>query len=149
MKSSSITVTTGHFLLFTVLILTFVTCTSPLDYEDSVRKALTKEMPLEFWEKCEKIVLIPGSGCSGCITDAENYFVRHVQDSDTWFIFTNVLSVKELKIRVGAEKLKAPNVYLDLENKFYFASYANAIYPCVIYVKENVPGRFANLDELL
>ena len=93
------------------------------------------------------VVLILGAGCNGCITEAENFFVTHACDSSTLFIFTRVSSVKNLWIKMGREKFSLPNVYIDKNSKFYFPEYDKCIYPCLIYLKEGRPERFANLDE--
>lgn len=43
------------------------------NYKDTLQSIIDNEN-IENVEKYEAIVIIPGSGCTGCITNAENYF---------------------------------------------------------------------------
>lgn len=128
------------------ILATLLACNFPT-YEERVSQMLTIEFPIDTLRHYRYVVLIPGAGCNGCITEAENFFVTHACDSSTLFIFTRVSSVKNLWIKMGREKFSLPNVYIDKNSKFYFPEYDKCIYPCLIYLKEGRPERFANLDE--
>jgi len=65
------------------------------------------------------VVLIPKSGCSGCITNAETFFLENSYLEDILFIFTKVQSKKDLRIRVG-DRANASNFFWILLQNIYF-----------------------------
>lgn len=136
----------NFFLL--VLPLLLLACSKPA-YTDMVSKEIEKHFSSEQLSRYDRIVLIPNSGCTGCISQAEDYFAKMHSDERTLFIFTNIFSKKNLAIRIGKELLEQTNVWCDFDNSVYFSDYKECIYPCVIYLSEGTCGRFANMDELL
>lgn len=81
-----------------------------------------------------KIVVVPGTGCAGCITGVE-YFIdeNYSKYSDVVFVFTNIQSVKLMKQKMGKVQFwEADNIILDSENDFYNTDNKNKIYPVVI-----------------
>lgn len=84
----------------------------------------------------DKILVIPGAGCHGCITSAEFFVKDHIQEYDNvLFVFTSVKSVKVLKMKLGNEMMDRRNVQLDLDNVFFNYKIKEAIYPVVVYLK--------------
>lgn len=82
------------------------------------------------------VMLIPNSGCTGCISDAEYFFKEYKDTSEILFIFTHIISKKDLRIRVGKENLQRKNVLIDIENRFYFEQFQESIYPIVAVIKD-------------
>lgn len=82
------------------------------------------------------VMLIPNSGCTGCISDAEYFFKEYKDNSEILFIFTHIISKKDLRIRVGKENLQRKNVLIDIENRFYFGQFQESIYPIVAVIKD-------------
>ena len=130
-----------------VIVAVLGACSKTPTYEECVSRTLSTTFPADSLRQYQYVVLIPGAGCVGCITEAENFFTTHAHDRSTLFIFTRVLSVKKMGIKMGRENLSLPNVYIDKDNQFYFEQYDKCIYPCLIYLEDGRPERFANLDE--
>jgi hypothetical protein len=82
------------------------------------------------------IVIIPGSGCSGCISIAEQFFLDNVSDGKMKFILTKNASKKGLILRLHEENLKRENVLVDIDNNFYLIGYEEKIYPIIASVKK-------------
>ena len=82
------------------------------------------------------VMLIPNSGCTGCISDAEYFFKEYNDKSEILFIFTHIISKKDLRIRVEKEILQRKNVLIDIENRFYFEQFQESIYPIVAVIKD-------------
>lgn len=82
------------------------------------------------------VMLIPNSGCTGCISDAEYFFKEYNDKSEILFIFTHIISKKDLRIRVEKENLQRKNVLIDIENRFYFEQFQESIYPIVAVIKD-------------
>lgn len=77
-------------------------------------------------------VIIPGSGCEGCISDAEKFVTNSakLKEGKIMFIFTNIVSKKLLKLRLGTDVWSLPNIYIDSINALHFRS----IYPTLIKI---------------
>lgn len=78
----------------------------------------------------DKFLIIPGSGCEGCISQAEQYVINNAKTEveGTMIIFTNISSKKLLRLRLGQEIMDQPNVLLDSINILHFVS----IYPVLV-----------------
>lgn len=81
-------------------------------------------------------MLIPNSGCTGCISEAEYFFKEYKDNDKILFIFTHVISKKDLRIRMGKENLQRKNVLIDNDNQFYFEEFQESIYPIVAVIKD-------------
>ncbi|MEL6699085.1 MAG: hypothetical protein AAFP89_22765 [Bacteroidota bacterium] len=103
---------------------------SPLFYEGLAK--LDQRMA----EK-DYIVVIPGSGCGGCIGQATNYFLTHGDSVafDWAVIFTGIVDKKQLKINVGNSFLAHPNVWIDEKNIFRTRE-ISSIYPLLIKLEQ-------------
>ena len=130
-----------------MLAFTIVSCKQPVPYEEKVGDALERLLPGEVLNRYRHIVLVPNGGCPGCVSEAEDYCIRHQADSTLLFVFTNFVSRKELRIKLGKTLLERKNVWLDDELNLYFPEYKESIYPALIEVKNGKIGRFANLEE--
>lgn len=126
-----------------------VACKHVPTYQERVSGQLEEIFSTEQLSRYRCIVFVPNGGCSGCLQEAENYYMHSRDDSLTLFIFTNFLSRKDLRIKLGDDLMERSNVWLDDDKLLYFSSYQESLYPCVIFLSEGHIGRFANLDELL
>ena len=77
-----------------------------------------------------RIIIIPNAGCNGCITIAENFYKQHFHRKDLFFIFTNISSLKLLKLKLNIDLAAQENTYIDAENRF--SQHRNAMYPVSI-----------------
>lgn len=124
-------------------------CNRVPTYRERVSGQLKEIFSTEQLSRYRYIVFVPNGGCSGCLQEAENYYLQSRDDSLTLFVFTNFLSRKDLRIKLGDDVTERRNVWLDDEKCLYFSTYQESLYPCVIFLSEGRIGRFANLDELL
>lgn len=116
-----------------VLLVLSTSCTS--SGEDIKKQHITNRIVklLTSLEECyDYIVILPGSGCSGCITVAEEFFKENCKSSNYYFILTNIRSLKVLKHKIGLDATKLSNVLIDHEN--IFSQYDDPIYPVVISI---------------
>ena len=119
------------FILFSALAFTSVFVGCGRDYESDLSKIIKVDLK-DSLQQYDKIVLIPGSGCTGCISNAEDYFFKNVGNNNILFILTNNFSEKGLKLRLGADNLSKANVIVDEKNTFYLRNYKENIYPVLI-----------------
>lgn len=80
------------------------------------------------------IVVIPGVGCSGCISEAESFFLENKNDS-VFFIFTKINSLKHLRLRVG-DSINNKNVYIDKDDVVLHYDVNKSLYPLVFDIKK-------------
>lgn len=118
------------------------------DYSDRMSNALNNRFGKEMKEY-DYIFLIPNSGCTGCVSEAEHFFKSHVNDIRIKFVFTRIYSRKELAIRLGKNNLQKKNVFLDYENMFFFPESKESMYPIVVKIKNGVIDKLENMDILL
>lgn len=83
-----------------------------------------------------KIYVIPNSGCSTCITNAENFAQKNIDKNDLIFVFTRITSLKLFKNRFEPNFYNKLNVILDTSNLFIFPNPNEEIYP-MIFFSEN------------
>jgi len=82
-------------------------------------------------------IIIPNTGCQGCISNAEEFLMSNLNSAKYFFILTNYESKKYLRIKLGDSIFKAKNVFLDSTNKYYPQSFNERIYPISIYINNN------------
>lgn len=90
----------------------------------------------------KKVMILPTSGCSGCVRGAERYLMDHVNEDSLLFILTDVHSLKMLKIRFGSDIISYENVYIDTLNYFYPYHFKEVIYPFIGEVSDGKLSRF-------
>lgn len=77
-----------------------------------------------------RVIIIPGSGCTGCISSAENYFKSHSDDTTCLYVFTNYYSFKGMKVRLGGSgNICRRNTFLDSTNVFQNKDFVQCEYP--------------------
>lgn len=136
-------------LKYLFLLLLLFCCSHNLSYEDCLENCITKEEANIEFKKYKRIVLIPNSGCSGCIKEAEYFYTNHTEDSSILFIFTNIAIMKDFKMNLGKDIEERKNVIVDRKNMFYFKEYQESLYPVVIHLKNGEITHISNLDEIM
>jgi len=76
----------------------------------------------------KNIIIIPGSGCSGCISEAETYFKAHSKEKENLFVFTAIGDVKILKMKFKDSTIFGNNVFIDEKNELVDNGF-DSIYP--------------------
>lgn len=88
------------------------------------------ELELENLNQIKHILILPGEGCSGCISKAEKFVTSLPDNPPILVIFTNIFSVKILKHKTKLD-FSTSTFYLDKENIFNKGR-AYSIYPTVL-----------------
>jgi hypothetical protein len=84
------------------------------------------------FSKQEPIVYIPNAGCPGCISYAEEFLLKNKGSKCVSFILVNILSQKQLKIKLGHDILDYENI--KIENGDIFDEYGvTGFYPFIVY----------------
>lgn len=82
------------------------------------------------------ILVIPGAGCSGCISGVE-YFVNN-NYYNYWgvtYVFTNIMSRKLLRLKISEIDIDScSRILVDKDNLFYDIKNENKIYPCLLFL---------------
>ena len=120
------------FYLIFFLALAVCSC-SKLDEKGFYEKALKKE--LFSLDSISTVVVVPGTGCPGCITGIENFVKGHYNKvRDTKIVMTYVASKKRLTLKLGKECIASDNVFVDNDNFFYHPTSENNIYPTILFL---------------
>lgn len=108
------------------------------------------------------IIFIASSGCSGCISTAEDLLIKQHRKNDVnkiLFVLARYASVKQARIRLGSDIVKSDAVIVDINN-----DYGDFLeqYPVAFFLNDNgeledvsmiKPGAeedlFGRLDELV
>jgi hypothetical protein len=88
------------------------------------------------FEKYKKIMIIPGSGCTSCITDAETYYTKNYLDNFTLYIFTAIGDVKILKMKFAEDQINRKNILIDKENEMADIGFTS-IYPSFAEISDS------------
>lgn len=84
--------------------------------------------------KTEIVVVIPNEGCEGCISVAETFVKENYNKFENInYIFTQIHSVKLLKLRLGDSVVSHPYVKFDINNSIIYPERSKEIYPMVVY----------------
>lgn len=78
-----------------------------------------------------RILVIPGVGCSGCISQAQDFFYDNYKSTGSLFVFTGITDLKMFNIEIPDSLRKRDNVIVDDGNKLMELGY-DSIYPCYI-----------------
>lgn len=119
----------------TILVLS-CTDSSFLPFEDKINQCWTKAE----LKKSDFIFIVPNQGCGDCIASVKNFYFEHRNNQALKFIFTNVISFKDLK---NKDILESTNTILDKESsilKLYPPD--KKLYPCILELKD---GKILNI----
>lgn len=81
-------------------------------------------------------LVIPNSGCSGCITTTEAFVRDNYKGNklkNIRYIFTRISNFKQFKFQFGNEILTSKNILIDRNNIFIYPDTEHYIYPAIIY----------------
>ncbi len=117
------------FFLFSFLFI-IPSCTSKHVSKEDYISTETKQLLISLNKCYEKIVIIPGTGCSGCITESEEFLKNNYINKQILFILTNTKSIKATNNKIGINVKKMSNIYIDYDN--VFSHYDTPIYPVVV-----------------
>lgn len=112
----------------------FLVGCKPRSFEQAVKRSFNSYLDTTTVHY-QYIMLIPNSGCTGCISEAEHFFKEYNNRDEILFIFTHVMSNKDLRIRLGKKNIQKENVFIDKNNSFYFEEFEESIYPIVAVIK--------------
>lgn len=117
-------------LIIVVVILLFFSCSTEKKKNDKyLSRHIIALMPT--LSKCYSyVIIIPGSGCTGCITVAEDFLKKNYKNPKCFFVLTSINSLKIVNHKMGINVSKLPNVILDYDN--VYSNYSMPIYPVVI-----------------
>ncbi|MEQ1554643.1 MAG: hypothetical protein ABL929_10715, partial [Ferruginibacter sp.] len=88
-------------------------------------ECIKKFKQLDSLKNKDNLYIIPGSGCTGCISDIETLALNNVTNPNKYFLFTKIKSVKLFKNRFGIDFIKHKNVILDTANLFNYPTKYN------------------------
>lgn len=122
-----------------------VSCGNPEDNAVPFNQEHFEQIISNYNNNYSKFLIIPGSGCPGCISNAEQLVINHNKENrkEVFFIFTNIESVKLLKLNLGKDVTARPNVFLDISDTLHFRS----IYPTLVSRKQNSSIEVKELSE--
>lgn len=91
------------------------------------------------------IYIIPGSGCTGCISNVEEMVLNNKDTTNNYFVFTRIKSIKHFKLKFGSV-FNNKNIIIDSLNKFQFLEESKSIYPAK-YIYSNNKFKLINYYE--
>ncbi len=120
------------FLMFSLSMLTNI-CSCKIAYD---KNKLSGFKQLQNIKDGSSIYVIPGSGCTGCISDIENFALKNGNSDTVFFVFTRLNSFKLFRNRFGNSFISSKNIIIDTANIYTFEEKNLEIYP-VVYKKRN------------
>lgn len=84
----------------------------------------------------DSLLLIPGVGCSPCISDAQSFFYSSKDNAEMLFIFTDITDLKMFKQEIDPDLWKKKNVLVDSLNSIVDSG-LETIYPSLLKVTNN------------
>jgi hypothetical protein len=96
--------------------------------------AFTKEsLPVE--DSVKAYIIIPGTGCPGCISTGENMLLTFLRNKyPVRFVLTGLVSYKILKLKLGDSIVTNKQVYVDRNNAMAGrVNPAKQVFPMIIY----------------
>ena len=113
-----------------------------VDFENKL-SAIDK--PIIQKKELSTVLIVPGAGCSGCVSNTENFIKKNIsQLEQTLIIFTAIPSEKMLRMKLGIE-LETENIYLDLDDVFNSGK-MYSFYPSIFYMQSGKVESFQYVD---
>lgn len=106
---------------------------SPPEWKE---KAILKTLRhMQLYEDTLTCIVLPQTGCTGCITTAED-FLRKTACTlpHTRYVLTDIVSLKTLKLKIGAETIEKPCIVLD-KNREWGTFELRSLYPAIIRIE--------------
>lgn len=124
-----------ELLLSVLLAVILISCQTDT-YKDSIIDQLSKTEAFAISD-FDSIMIIPRVGCNSCTREADAIY-RDLKNHDRiLFIFTNLQSIKLLKIQNGWDVCHRKNVVIDSINSFYYSNHEESQYPGLIVINDN------------
>lgn len=83
-----------------------------------------------------EIIVIPGVGCTGCISEAQVFFEENYESPKYFFVFTGITDPKLFNNQISIELQQLNNVLVDKNNILMDAGY-NSIYPSYLELTDS------------
>jgi len=109
-----------------------------------------KDLSKEFYEQklahfetlssFDYVIILPGLGCQGCISEVEEYVKNNIERKDIFFILTSIESLKMLQNKIGVDLRNRNNVLIDFDNEFLLTT-NQSIYPIILSLQESKINR--------
>lgn len=95
----------------------------------------------------DKVIVIPGEGCPGCITDAADFALRNIDSMPrTMVVFTRIMDKKLLRTKFKKEFLFHQRVCIDSSNLLDRSDLLNS-YPVVLFLHKGEYRRTESFDK--
>lgn len=86
-------------------------------------------------EDYQKIIVIPGVGCTGCISEAQSNYNKNYKDTHTLYIFTAIVDLKIFKNTLPEDAENYKNSIIDDSGALLDLGY-KSIYPCELSLSD-------------
>jgi hypothetical protein len=114
------------------------------ELESFIGESLMKKVNID---RLKTIMVIPNAGCNGCISEAE-YFVSEnalILQDRLFTVFTDVMSEKNLRLRIGKEVVESPHAFVDSYRQIQHEELIS-IYPSILYIKKGLVERVIHVS---
>jgi hypothetical protein len=129
---------------FIITLLIITACNNSNNKELNNNSVILKKNFINFLEtekyshkEFEKIIVIPGSGCTGCISDAEKKFSENYKKSEILYIFTAIGDLKLFKLNFPKDAFNYRNTIIDSNNIMIDYGF-NSTYPSEIEINSDL-----------
>ena len=119
-------------LLGIFVLIFFCSCRSGVNSLDKELNQQLQEYYSALLSQYSHIVIIPRTGCHSCVNEADLFFQKNKTNKSYLFIFTKLVSEKQLRIELGSESLSRENVKIDKLNHFCFPEFIESEYPLLL-----------------
>jgi hypothetical protein len=126
----------------------FVLACNSLDKESDLNVVLDfLENRVGIDSKVQYCLIIPSSGCGGCITSVEKILLSTSQKPrpDLIFVLTGFTSDKAIRIHYGESILKNEQVLIDREG-ILIKQLPNGMYPKLVYFEGGKPHKIEDIS---
>lgn len=140
-----------NLIIYITILFIYSSCNNQKEKYINIVRIELEKLDDQLLNNYSYVVIIPGSGCSGCITEAENFYIKNKDSKKIFFVFTDILSIKSIKLKVGKDVIERENVFFDKNDAFLSNDYNEKIYPLIFNIKEkdNIHYHFLNSNEEL
>lgn len=140
-----------NLIIYITILFIYSSCNNQKEKYINIVRIELEKLDDQLLNNYSYVVIIPGSRCSGCITEAENFYIKNKDSKKIFFVFTDILSIKSIKLKVGKDVIERENVFFDKNDAFLSNDYNEKIYPLIFNIKEkdNIRYHFLNSNEEL
>lgn len=138
-----------YTLFFLILGIVFNSCSNSNENQlnKDFQKVIRRLNPEEVTKGYQAYLVIPNTGCTGCISSAESILLENYKKSKkVKFILTRIESFKNLYLKLKIDINNEPNIILDKDNLFSQEPFAS-IYPQVFFV-DSLTGNIISKEEI-